>query len=73
MNVYHYVQIILTMIQVGFVKIVRRHVITVFLIQFVKAVKMIFIIIVYLKNHILGNECISLCPDYTYNDSSGIC
>ena len=46
MDVYHYVQIKLTMIQVGFVKIVRRHVITVFLIEFVKAVKMIFIIIV---------------------------
>ena len=61
------------MIQVGYVKIVRRHVITVFLKQFVKAVKRIFIIIVYLKNHILGNECISLCPDLTYNDSSGIC
>jgi len=46
MNVYHYVQIILTMIQVGFVKIVRRHVITVFLIQFVQAVKKIFIIMI---------------------------
>ena len=61
------------MIQVGYVKIVRCLAKTVFLKQVVKAVNMIIIIIVYLKNHILGNECISLCPDYTYNDSSGIC
>ena len=43
------------MIQVGCVKIVRCHAKTVFLKQVVKAVKMIIIIIVYLKNHILGN------------------
>ena len=50
-----FVQIKLTMIQVGYVKIVRCHAKTVFLKQVVKAVKMIIIIIVYLKNHILGN------------------
>ena len=38
------------MIQVGYVKIVRRHVITVLLIQFVKAVKMIFIMIQLINN-----------------------